>query len=552
MAMPIWLDRLKSDKSRTVREACALCLGIALQEWTEQGYLTAQIWDQVGTSLVKALRDSAPGVRSNAKRSMETLCTMNRDVFDKLFENAELTRDARVRKLLIRIQSGETVGDDVSVASSRVGSVASRSYHHRATGASSSVRHGQSQSSVRDRENNNNYKPNDSNRSRLPSNRGIPTTVGVESPPEFLEGTIPSPTPDNDLVFSKAMTKVSLDGKAGVPIGEPGYPVRTNVRKFSASIIATKDRNKATAGDHNWHKANVVPSMALFICTPAEPHYSWRVGRVTCSIKDRATEHSTAMRHSVEFVNQVKFLVAKDDGILATGMGSDAMPESTSMPFTMVLRADGGSDRNPKNASVVIGSLHTFLRLNLDVLVVLVAAADISHVNEVEGVMPMVNLGLQNQAFEGHPMSERFEQLFKNANSGKMIRAVIAKQPTPDGQEACQNAWRGSVEVPRRTIATRISQAEYTQHAVEICEPASDSAVNEAFAYLIEKLDPEIHPKITTWADVRKKNPDLCKFVESHATIERYHLEIKKCGDDDCKSCQAVSMMVDRNFCFVL
>jgi hypothetical protein len=185
MAMPIWLDRLKSDKSRTVREACALYLGIALQEWsTEPGYLTAQIWDQVGTSLVKALRDPAPAVRSNAKRSMETLCVINRDVFDKFLENADLTRDTRIRKLLLKIQSGETTGDDVSVASSRMGSVASRSYR---PGGGGSVRQGQG--SVRDRAGGGDNKPNSNYlRSRPPSHRGIPTSIGVESPPPVTKG----------------------------------------------------------------------------------------------------------------------------------------------------------------------------------------------------------------------------------------------------------------------------------------------------------------------------------------------------------------------------
>ena len=48
---------------------------------------------------------------------------------------------------------------------------------------------------------------------------------------------------------------------------------------------------------------------------------------------------------------------------------------------------------------------------------------------------------------------------------------------------------------------------------------ASDSAVKEAFTYLMEKwdskIDPKIDPKITTWAGVWKENPDLCKYVKS-------------------------------------
>lgn len=126
MAMPIWLDRLKSDKSRTVREACALYLGVALNEWTDEGYLSVQIWEQVGAALTKALRDPAPTVRQNAKRGLEIVNRIQPDIFDRLVADSDLVRDVRIRKLLGRIQDGEAVADDVSVASSRAGSVSSR------------------------------------------------------------------------------------------------------------------------------------------------------------------------------------------------------------------------------------------------------------------------------------------------------------------------------------------------------------------------------------------------------------------------------------------
>ena len=119
MAMPVWLDRLKSDKSRNVREACAMYLGVALKEWTEEGYLSAQIWEQVGTALVKALRDPAPTVRQHAKRGLELINLQQPDIFDRLVENSDLVRDLRVRKVLNRIQAGEAVSDDVSVTSNR-------------------------------------------------------------------------------------------------------------------------------------------------------------------------------------------------------------------------------------------------------------------------------------------------------------------------------------------------------------------------------------------------------------------------------------------------
>ena len=73
---------------------------------------------------------------------------------------------------------------------------------------------------------------------------------------------------------------------------------------------------------------------------------------------------------------------------------------------------------------------------------------------------------------------------------------------------------------------------------------ASDSAANQAFALLMEKLDAKVDPKITARAGVRKKNPDLCKHVKPRITVERCHLETKKRGDNDCKTCQPASTVI--------
>ncbi|CAJ1970270.1 unnamed protein product [Cylindrotheca closterium] len=130
MAMPTWLDRMKSDKSITVREACAMYLGIGLQEWTEEGYLTVDVYNQVGSALIKAMRDPTQSVRLNAKKALENMHYVQPDIFAKLVDNRSITTDARVRKTLKKIQAGESSGaaDDASAASSRVGSVGSRSY----------------------------------------------------------------------------------------------------------------------------------------------------------------------------------------------------------------------------------------------------------------------------------------------------------------------------------------------------------------------------------------------------------------------------------------
>ena len=75
------------------------------------------------------------------------------------------------------------------------------------------------------------------------------------------------PTEDNGIIFSKGITKISADDKAAVPVGEPDLPVRTNVKKINKSMVLCESKTKPTALDHDFHKANIRPSVALIIKT---------------------------------------------------------------------------------------------------------------------------------------------------------------------------------------------------------------------------------------------------------------------------------------------
>jgi hypothetical protein len=249
------------------------------------------------------------------------------------------------------------------------------------------------------------------------------------------------PALGNGLVMSKGATMVLVDDMEAVSVGEPGFPCQSNTRKMYASILADADVGKASIGDHNFHRASVRPSMTLFMTTPLVSRNSWQTGKVTCSSKDCATQRSSPMQHSLEFVEQCRKQVECDDQILST---NPSPLENTYMPFVLVQRSDGGADRNPKNASVIVALIHTFLQLNLDALVVRLTAADISYVNnKVEGVMPVANLAHQNQAFERKQMIVVHEKLFKNANLGAQVREIIKKQAPP---EEAQKAWRASMK----------------------------------------------------------------------------------------------------------
>ncbi len=56
--------------------------------------------------------------------------------------------------------------------------------------------------------------------------------------------------------------------------------------------------------------------------------------------------------------------------------------------------------------------VYAFLKLDADILICQITAADVSHVNEVEGVMPVANVVLQNQAYAWQSMGPDFEEIF--------------------------------------------------------------------------------------------------------------------------------------------
>lgn len=123
MVMPLWMERLKTDKSRTVREACAVYLGRALQCWTEEGYLTSEIWMQVGSTLLRSLRDPSPNVRSHSKSALEYIQRHQPHHWETLINDpaGPAARDAKLQRWLKSLeQSGSIAGDaaeELSIAS---------------------------------------------------------------------------------------------------------------------------------------------------------------------------------------------------------------------------------------------------------------------------------------------------------------------------------------------------------------------------------------------------------------------------------------------------
>jgi hypothetical protein len=230
MTMPLWLDRLKHDKSRTVREACCVYLSKAIEEWSvlmEEGYLSKDIYGQVGTALIKALRDAAPSVRQEARKGLEVFYGLQPDIFDRLVATErELVRDVRTKKMLQRIQAGENVGaDDVSVASraSRM-SVASAPVHRSGglrskAGAGTPRRKGLGGGASRiGRTGSRDMLP----RSTVPASQSldIPTTIGVATKPRGGLGAPPQRiiTPSTTI---DSLEQTSTSGGIMSPLDSP-------------------------------------------------------------------------------------------------------------------------------------------------------------------------------------------------------------------------------------------------------------------------------------------------------------------------------------------
>jgi hypothetical protein len=255
------------------------------------------------------------------------------------------------------------------------------------------------------------------------------------------------------------------------------------------------------------------------------------------------------MRHSVELIKKLDWLVKDEDTKLTEASRLSNTPESTTKPYCLVLRSDGGTDRNPKHFSVKIATIFLMLSLDLDCLILEITARDVSHTNEVEGCMPVANLALQNQAFARSMMSEESEATFKSSGSGKMIREVIAKQDGVDKQKLHRKAWRDSLSDPIRGITDRFQRMTYCNEKTVVIEPASEEEIAEAWVFLQEKVDPTIDSNNLTKKFVLDNNRQLVEFLRKHVRSERYHLECRKCDDIQCKACLSVSLNCYLFFC---
>ena len=98
-----------------------------------------------------------------------------------------------------------------------------------------------------------------------------------------------------------------------------------------------------------------------------------------------------------------------------------------------------------------------FLANDLDLVIYLITAVDVSHINEVEGVMPAINLVLENQAFSRKKMRKKVGKIFQNANSSQMIRERLIKS-TKNNVEDTEDAWYQFMSPVKDTFKKRFQK----------------------------------------------------------------------------------------------
>ena len=117
-----------------------------------------------------------------------------------------------------------------------------------------------------------------------------------------------------------------MDGKAKIPVGQPGTPEAT---KSHMQKACTAKGVTLESSDHNYRAVNLTPSVNLLCEIPEDVTGSFYTGQIYVDIKDAVFEASDPLTHVVELL----FVFCTEKGI-------------NSLSPYWVLFSDGGGDHN--------------------------------------------------------------------------------------------------------------------------------------------------------------------------------------------------------------
>ena len=97
------------------------------------------------------------------------------------------------------------------------------------------------------------------------------------------------------MLLKEHCSFICLDDKHKVKIGEPDFPVASAER---GRRVPVSYEEVFTAGDHDFTKFGIIPSVIFIVDIPDEISDSWYAGDIFVGLKDPVFEPSSPIRHT--------------------------------------------------------------------------------------------------------------------------------------------------------------------------------------------------------------------------------------------------------------
>lgn len=305
---------------------------------------------------------------------------------------------------------------------------------------------------------------------------------------------------------------VCLDDKHKIKVGEPDCPVASAERGRRVPMRANQSLQ---AGDHDFTKFGIVPSVTFILDIPDSIEESWYTGSVHVGVKDAIFEPSSPLRHACELYNTLM-----------------SLPLRKSILF---LYTDGGPDHRLTYLSVQISLITLFLKLDLDFLCAGRTAPYHSWKNPVERVMSVLNLGLQCIALARAEMPTEYETEVAKCNSISELRKIA------EMKSGFVSTVKDSLAGVKILLCNIFSRLTWKERSINLFHSASDEEIS-SFWSAIMAMDRTMEEHESYTQEHLKKHPDLCAFISHCCRVEHYTFSILKCGKNSCTICKPVHL----------
>ncbi|CAB4483265.1 unnamed protein product [Rhizophagus irregularis] len=273
-------------------------------------------------------------------------------------------------------------------------------------------------------------------------------------------------------VFADETIIISQDDKAKIGLGIPAVG-----RTFKA-IQTTNE--PVTVENHDFpmgSKIKLIPSVYLII-NPADSSDTLRTGQLSIFIRPEYFIGTSSATHMVDLKN-----------IISNEKFSATLKKENEVKPILILLVDGGPDENPKHMKNIIQYAHLFRTLDLDYLTIRTHAPGQSAYNPVERSMASLSAKLAGITL---PIGEFGSHL--NSQGNVVDEELARKNFEYSGKRLCDIWERDDIHGKPVTV---------------------------------EYINQEKNP-------FDNEPPILWNWIERHAQMCRYSLDIKKCKDREC------------------